>query len=632
MTAVDANRDETLPATIGYGRILSYLMACAALWVGARPYEGIIFDGQLYTLLAMAARNPYPLADDLFLKFGSQTDFTLFPHLVGALIGVLGIEPAVALVTVTSALLLLAAGWWFGRRLSSPKLAWLSLGLLIAVPGWYGRAEIFRFDEMYLSARVPAEAFSVIALIFACRNQWWRAALSLAVAVSLHPVMAAPAIGIAALLAIDNHSDRLLGERTAAVVALGGAVLVAVAAALFAPAGTPEHVLWIQSLHTRTVYAFLQNWRLEDWIQNALGLATLAVAATALGLRVARRIAHLGLLIGLIGLALAALASAGGRFDALLLPQSWRWPWLSRFIAVALLPAVLSALWKDGRAGRASALLLASAWVLSSYSGGIVAIAAAVLWLGRSWLEPQLGSVALRGAYLVAAAAVVVPVAFAIQAIPVDFDTNMGPLWVQRLRDVAGLTGPPMLAIAAVWYLAVNRGSSAAAWVGGAVAAIALAGLLQYDRTCRSEPVYSSINHARFASWRAAIPPSAEVLWHEDPGAVWLLLERKSFLSVSQSAGLMYSPAATPEFLRRSRSLSPLVDPRWWTLGKRQEGFQPPKPLSLPALREICQNPALGFVVSYNPLDGYRLRAEWPTQRQYVYLYDCSSFRPGTPL
>jgi hypothetical protein len=631
VTAMASDRFDTTALAQTPGRIVAYFIACCAAWLAARPYEGITYDGQLYTLQALATLRPHPLADDIFLRFGSQNDFTLFPRVVAPLIGLFGPETAAALVTIASALMLLAGGWLLARRLSSPGLAWLSLGLLITVPGWYGAASVFRYDEMYLTARVPAEALSVFALVLACGNRWWPAALFILIALFTHPVMAVPAAGVLALLAIDRHSARLLGGWTTTLVAVAGAVLLIAAAAILAPEKTTTHELWMQTLRTRTVYAFMQEWPAADWIQNALGLATLAVAAKSLESRIGQRLAHLALLVGITGLALAWLASLSRHFDLLLLAQSWRWPWLGRFVAVAMLPAIVVSLWQAGRAGRAAAMLLASAWALSDYSGGLVAIAAAAVWFGRARLQPPRDATALKGAVVVVCAALVVLVVLAIQALPVNLDTNRGPIWVQRFVDVAGLAGPPVLLIAAAWWLAFARRSRFGVALVAATATTALAGQLAYQYSRLAEPRYSAAMRAGFATWRDAIPQSAEVLWWEDPAAAWTLLERKSFLSVSQSAGLMYSPDAIAEFIRRSNVLSPLVSPGYWTRGRRIDGEDFPKTLSSSILRSICQEPTLGYVVGTVPLDGYRLRAEWPARKQYVYLYDCAAFRQGTP-
>jgi hypothetical protein len=150
--------------------------------------------------------------------------------------------------------------------------------------------------------------------------------------------------------------------------------------------------------------------------------------------------------------------------------------------------------------------------------------------------------------------------------------------------------------------------------------------LIPYSHARISDSFYSETKRAEFERWRNRIPLSAEVLWHEDPAAAWTLLERKSFLSIGQSAGLLYSPEATREFLRRSDALVPLADPGWWTMAKRDDDSHP-KALTLPILKRICQEPSLAYVVSSRRLEGYVDQAEWPTTKQYVFLYDCAAYR-----
>jgi hypothetical protein len=48
-------------------------------------------------------------------------------------------------------------------------------------------------------------------------------------------------------------------------------------------------------------------------------------------------------------------------------------------------------------------------------------------------------------------------------------------------------------------------------------------------------------------------------------------------------------------------------------------------------LRGIYEDPSLDFVISLEWLDGYRLRGEWPDRERFIYLYDCSQFRPENP-
>ena len=51
------------------------------------------------TLQALAHLKPDLLSNDIFLRFGSQDNYTLFSPLYAAVISLLGVEPAASLLT-----------------------------------------------------------------------------------------------------------------------------------------------------------------------------------------------------------------------------------------------------------------------------------------------------------------------------------------------------------------------------------------------------------------------------------------------------------------------------------------------------------------------------------------------------
>ncbi|MGB7738417.1 MAG: hypothetical protein WBM03_04835 [Steroidobacteraceae bacterium] len=614
------------PAATTAGRLIAFLAALFAAWLAARPYEGIVLDAQLYTLQTLATMNPTPLAGDLFLRFGSQNSFTLFPHLVAPLVELFGIEAAAAIVTISSALLLLAAGGLLAKHLTSVRSAWLAVGLLLTIPGWYGAGEVLRYDEMYLNARVPAEALSILALACAAKRRWLLAFLTAGIAVMIHPVMAAATCGLLVLVGIDAIAPERYRRIAGPSIALAGALLLALAAYLLSVPAEPGRELWISSMRSRTTFLFLQDWRIEDWLQNGLGIASLCIATSVLNQATAARVAALTAVLGALGIALAALASMGGHFDLLLLGQTWRWAWLARFVALILLPATLSTLWKSGHTGRACALLLGSGWLLVSHFGGAVAMLAALLWFARRRFDESTEAALLKGAWTVAAGTAVLLVAFGAQALPLAMDSNAATRWVQRLVNFSGVAGPLACVVTLAWHLTLRSRSKTAPLAVGLLAAVALAGLLPYQLFPKVESRYSESNQAKFGAWRGTIPQTAEVLWHEDPVAVWVLLQRRSFLSGSQSAGLLYSRELTREFSRRSATLAALASPGWWTLAAIDREDEP-KALTSRILREICREPALGYVVGAIDVGNASGRVEWPTRGQHVFLYDCAAFR-----
>jgi hypothetical protein len=275
---------------------------------------------------------------------------------------------------------------------------------------------------------------------------------------------------------------------------------------------------------------------------------------------------------------------------------------------------------------RASALLLGSGWLLVGYLGGALAILAALLWFVRRHLDKHAPAALMKGAWSVAACSAVLLVAFGMQALHLGMDSNAAPPWVQRLVNFASVAGPLACLVGLVCHLTLRSTSRTAPIIVGLLAAVVLTGLIPYWLVPTLEPRYSNSNQAKFATWREKIPPTDEVLWHEYPVAAWVLLNRRSFLSASQSAGLLYSRELTREFARRSESLAALASPGWWTMAAMAAEDEPKK-LTPPLLREICREPALAYVVTATDLGGAAGRVEWPTRDQYVFLYDCAPTR-----
>jgi len=68
---------------------------------------------------------------------------------------------------------------------------------------------------------------------------------------------------------------------------------------------------------------------------------------------------------------------------------------------------------------------------------------------------------------------------------------------------------------------------------------------------------------ARFGGFRERIPPGSNVFWPESPVAVWILLERPSYLSVIQTSGMVFSRPSALELERRADALRLRVRGGW---------------------------------------------------------------------
>src|SRR6516164_6054317 len=71
--------------------LLGLLLALNAL---ARPYVSLIHDSRLYAVQVLNRLEGGTYADDLYLGYGSQDQFSLFSHAAVPLVGLLGLEPA----------------------------------------------------------------------------------------------------------------------------------------------------------------------------------------------------------------------------------------------------------------------------------------------------------------------------------------------------------------------------------------------------------------------------------------------------------------------------------------------------------------------------------------------------------
>jgi hypothetical protein len=147
---------------------------------------------------------------------------------------------------------------------------------------------------------------------------------------------------------------------------------------------------------------------------------------------------------------------------------------------------------------------------------------------------------------------------------------------------------------------------------------------------------------AEFSDWRRAIEPNDTVFVvpaYNSAAFAWLTLERPSYLTVDQSAGVVFSRATALEVRRRSDVLSPLMNPDWKLLSEKAPsrsgggtaGRKGARPLTRDSLIEICRDPKLRFVVAHENLGfdpiTHTHEGDWKDWN----LYDCRRVHGGIP-
>jgi len=534
------------------------LLLWGITWSLSHGYLGIRHDAVLYTLQALAHIGKEGLANDVFLRFGSQDQYSIFGSIYALASRALGLEPAAAILTLTSQLAVWLCAGLLLRRISPDTTLTLSgLSVLITIPGYYGADRIFSCIEPFLTPRMGAEAL-VLASLAAAFNGRPRLACGLvALGALIHPIMAAA--GITALWFFYVGVSRpLLGW----AVPAAGAVLLAILAAVM-PQGNlgafdPE---WLALVRERDPYVFLASWTADDWGRAAVPLATLAIGACLLAEKRARLLCQITLCTAVAGLLLTLLACDGLKLVRLTQLQPWRWQWLAVAVAALTLPSITATAWNRGSAGRVTVGLLVAAWLFGSDEFALITALGALACLSLSryssrtevrWL--------VYGALALASGALLLRVASSLLFLEVHFADPKIPLWIRESAALAGDGALPVaLVILTTWLAQRARGGLPGVALLGALA-LTLAVLLVPDtwRQWSTQRFPTSLV-AQFAPWRALIPPGSQVFWSESPLETWVLLERPSYLSVAQTSGMLFSRPSAMELQRRAQALSGVV-------------------------------------------------------------------------
>jgi len=612
-----------------------YILVVVAVWSLLFRYWGIQHDAMAYMLQLVARLQPEPLAGDIFLRFTSQEEFTLFPTLGAPFVAIFGIDGTGALLTFIGLAAWLVVAWHLMRLLQGRQMAWLAIGLLVAVPGWYSAGQVFRYAEPFLTARTATEVLCLAALIAWLNHKRVWSALLLGLALLLHPLMAFPAILVIGALALPLDTLKRWGWFLVALI------VVPLVGSLVLAAPTPfVDGDWLSVTRSRSGFLFAGEWAARDREVFATTLLMLAVAAHVLPRSQLRCVMAAALCVGTAGVLLAAIASEFLPLKILLQGQPWRWLWLGRVLSIGLMPLVVATLWSSGQTGRAAAALLCSAVLLNGAGspqdlepvgvGGLLCAIAWIIWALRSRISDRAASTIVIASLAALVASCAYLLSLVLNVAQHDFSFGRDPIWVQRAYELVRTPGLAVLIIAAAWWITQKSRRPIAALVTAIFASALISGSWNETLDTWTRRPFGAEAQAAFSTWRAQIPVESEVLWSDGPQAAWFLLNRRSYLSVTQAAGTVFSPEVASEIQRRANALADLVSPGSWVLAPESRG-EKQRPLSAAILRSICRDEALGFVVSRDDIGTGVPRAEWPGKANFVYLYNCRSFRELAP-
>jgi hypothetical protein len=627
------NGGSTLAAVRSLAVTIALTLMIVALWSLTRHHRAFSQDGELYAVQALARIHP-ALGMDVYLADVSQDRYTVFSRIYAALIGCYGLNGAELLLFVVCTLWFFTASWALARNLSGSGTAWLATAMLMVAAGSYGAYGIFQFSENYLTARSLAEALVVTSLALHFHG-WRRLALGLAVGtLFIHPLMALP--GVLLLICLWLPVRRAIWGSVAGVLGVLGIAVFGVLAPGAAHVLTIMDGPWLEVVRERSQFLFFKYWSIGDWEMHARPFLCLTMSALVLDEDRIRKLLIASMLVGAAGLLVAFIACTIGPVAILLQGQAWRWFWVTGFASLLLLVPTVLRVWREEKCGPMCAILLIAGWTFAPVHGIALIALALFLWLLRPRIEGRTGMY-LRWGALALFAVIVSWMLVNSWSLLTSPRVIVGPesLLIDRIRSFLGLQVSAVLVFGFSWYFIR---SARTAWMPATVAMLLTVTLILVvpSTFARVGTSASRVEFDEFAEWRNAIPPAGNVLilpTRKSAAFAWFTLERPSYISVDQSAGVVYSSATAQEIRRRSEVLLPVAEPDWKILSQIQQEARGKKlenltrPLTAKSLVEVCADPLLGFVVARESVGFEPLRHPQPGAWKDWNLYDCRRVR-----
>jgi len=393
---------------------------------------------------------------------------------------------------------------------------------------------------------------------------------------------------------------------------------------------------WLEIVRQRSKFLFLQLWSFNDWERNARPFISLTLSAIAIQDERIRKLSTVAIIVGISGLAVAAIAGLIGPVAVLLQGQAWRWVWVTAFVGALLMIPTVSRVWEDEKCGAPCAVLIVAGWTFADVNSTACLSLALMLWLVRGRISDHSSRYLRWGAaaFGIVIGAWILANSWTIISSP--FHAGRESLPMQHIRSVAGLQIPALILFFAFWYW-IKSGRSLSV-VSGVCLALLGTSLFVFPASFNQiGSIGSASEIEEFADWRRIIPSTSNVYVADGQDLAafaWFTLGRPNYLSVDQSAGVIFSRATAFEVQRRSTLLLPLMDPDWKLLSRNQKhasakdkSHSTLRTLTSEGLIEMCKDPNLGYLIAHENVGFDPVRHNHSGLWNGWNLYDCGHVR-----
>jgi hypothetical protein len=616
----------------------------------ARPCSSAAHDGRLYSLQALnQAGGGY--ADDVFLRFGSQDQFSLFSRVVGPIVALVGVRPAFfALYLVFNALFIFGLFRLVRALIDDALIATLSLLFLVSAPLPYGGGDIFTVHEQFFTPRVIATALTLFALERTLRQRFGQALLFLIAGTLIHPLMAFGGVLIWVGCVAWTLPIWLSATSFAAIAAAGLVVLLnrSIGVRIFGEMDDDWHEL----IRLAVGYNYPDTWAPKVWLNVALSFAIPGAACFTVfrGDVQRRRFLIAATLAGAAGL-LGTVVATELPYALLFQGQPYRVMWILKVLQVPLgFTLIAHGCQATSLFARLGALVLVAYFCVTHYIGqelSIFVIAVPISMLiglltdpDRRWWYPAargfvlgaLGWMAFRWVF------------FVNQRTLIAEHFDLGD-WI--LFDLVS----PVFLLVALWVLARWQPSLNLGW-GSAAVALAIPLLLFATEI---SPTFQR-NHTRLGGDIAFVRdfvhdlPSPSGRGAGDEGRrpaiycssgradlLWINVNATSYFSIIQTAGVMFNRQTALEIDRRcgivgkfemaherSEMLFPDEGRKTAMQNLFKIDFNCPPPTRDDLVR-LCHEPGLDYVVIPQEFPGL-----YSASNGRFFIYECYKIRAAS--
>ncbi len=525
------------------------LVFVLALALIISPYTGIRHDSTLYLGQALLYLNKITFSKDLFFQFGSQAKFTLFPELIGTLLTSIRPDHLFLAATLLAKILFLMSSASLIKAIYQDKLYNpYALFCLIIIPSYYGSYWIFSYNESFFTGRSIAEPLAIWSLSYLIRGRTKKAAATFLLSALIHPLQAIPVLLAGWFYLVKCRKIKY------ATPVLVACIIISATKLEIAPQLLNQYdETWKEWILEPNKHVFLREWGLVAWTYISLDFIIIGLAFKLLEKR-EREIAFSFVLAAAFGLFISLLTADILEIVSFTGAQLWRAHWTLHWLAVSLCPILFFHLAaNDKKKIIILAFAITNTYLPSdSFWTPLASILSIFVFFTIKQIRAHAREVFENALVLALIFGILLTTATSVNRIIQFNNISLGELRIDSI-----LLKSPFFVFFALALLPYIKGSDFTKKITIIAGTLSLSvfayALVNFDsRSQWTRLIESSSFKQPFHN----IPKAAQVYWPEELLGIWLVINRPSYITDQQQAGLLFNRQTAEEAYRRRQALS----------------------------------------------------------------------------